>query len=98
MERAPRALLLIALQFTWALGGTPTFALREPQMIEPGPLLFGIVVIIVMLLPGMVTVAAAWLLARKVGPRLAARQMSPRSIILLSLVPATLIVVCIVAV
>ena len=65
-------------------------------MIEPGPLLFGVVIFVVMLLPALVTVAAAWFLARKVGPRWPARLKSPRSIVLLSLAPAAVDVVCVV--
>ena len=67
-------------------------------MIEPGPLLFSIVFIIVMLVPAMVIVAAAWLLARKVGPRWPARLSSPKSITLLSLAPTALDIVCLVLV
>src|SRR4051812_5898852 len=63
-------------------------------MIQPGPLLFSIVIIIVMRLPAVVTVTAGSLLARELGPRWPARLRSPRPIVLLSLAPTALDLVC----
>ena len=62
--------------------------------IEPGPLLFAVVVIALTLVPAIVTVTGAWLLARKLGPKWPARLRSPRSIVVLSLLPAAVDVLC----
>lgn len=58
--------------------------------------MFACVVILVMLLPAAVVVSTAWILARKMGPRLPSNLRSTTAIVLLSLAPAAVDGLCVV--